>query len=71
MNMMQEEINLESQTSQVQPARNERVGLGLPCSNCKIYYRADLEACPLCQCRERVSPTAFGAQWRVLSPRTQ
>ncbi len=30
---------------------------GLPCANCKLYYSADLTACPICQCKERVSPT--------------
>ena len=30
---------------------------GLPCANCKIYYSADLTACPICHCEERVSPT--------------
>jgi hypothetical protein len=30
---------------------------GLPCANCKLYYSADLTACPICHCKERVSPT--------------
>ena len=30
---------------------------GLPCSHCKIYYEADFDACPLCGCTDRVSPT--------------
>jgi hypothetical protein len=72
MSMMQAEMNLEAQTiGEVQPARNDRVGLGLPCANCRIYYRADLDACPVCRCRERVSATAFGGQWRLASTRTQ
>jgi hypothetical protein len=29
---------------------------GLPCANCRIYYSAELIACPYCQCKERVSP---------------
>ncbi len=33
-----------------------RIGYGLPCVKCKIYYAADLAACPLCQSTERVSP---------------
>jgi hypothetical protein len=32
--------------------------LGLPCARCRAYYDADLEACPLCGCKWRVSPTA-------------
>jgi hypothetical protein len=33
-----------------------RTGYGLPCSKCKTYYGADLNACPVCQTKERVSP---------------
>lgn len=32
--------------------------LGLPCARCRAYYDADLSACPVCGCTERVSPTA-------------
>lgn len=35
--------------------------LGLPCSRCSAYYAADLEACPICGCKQRISaawPTA-------------
>jgi hypothetical protein len=32
--------------------------LGLPCASCNAYYDADLDACPLCGCKWRVSPTA-------------
>ncbi len=31
-------------------------GYGLPCANCHLYYPADLDACPTCHNRERVSP---------------
>jgi len=27
---------------------------GLPCANCKIYYAAELNFCPVCDCAERV-----------------
>jgi hypothetical protein len=33
-------------------------GYGLPCSHCHAYYPADMKACPICRCPERVSPTA-------------
>lgn len=36
------------------------VGCGLPCAKCRAYYPADLHACPICESRERVSPTAVG-----------
>jgi len=37
------------------------VGYGLPCSNCRAYYPADLAACPICKSKERVSPSAVAA----------
>jgi hypothetical protein len=33
------------------------VGYGLPCATCHLYYPADLDACPTCHGKERVSPT--------------
>jgi len=32
-------------------------GYGLPCSKCHLYYPADLDECPTCHHKERVSPT--------------
>lgn len=37
------------------------IGYGLPCVKCRLYYSAALTACPICQCRERVSPIAAPA----------
>jgi len=34
------------------------VGYGLPCSNCRAYYPADIDVCPVCKSRERVSARA-------------
>jgi len=31
-------------------------GYGLPCSKCRLYYPADLDICPTCHGKERVSP---------------
>ncbi len=31
-------------------------GYGLPCAKCHLYYSADLDICPTCQGKERVSP---------------
>ena len=31
-------------------------GFGLPCSKCRLYYSADLEECPTCHHKERISP---------------
>lgn len=35
-----------------------RRGYGMPCANCSAYYPSDLPACPICQCKERVAPSA-------------
>lgn len=55
----------ETAEMEVKPARSrtEARGLrlvryGLPCANCHAYYAAELEACPICHCAERVSPVA-------------
>jgi hypothetical protein len=32
-------------------------GYGLPCSNCRLYYPANLDTCPACNSKERVSPS--------------
>jgi hypothetical protein len=37
------------------------VGYGLPCSNCRAYYPADLDACPVCKSAVRVSAKAVPA----------
>ncbi len=31
-------------------------GYGLPCVQCRLYYPAGFDACPVCNCRDRVSP---------------
>lgn len=33
------------------------IGYGLPCSHCRSYFPADMDACPICKCPERVSAT--------------
>ncbi|MFY9561042.1 MAG: hypothetical protein WAQ52_12485 [Terriglobales bacterium] len=44
---------------QAAPApEHKAVGYGLPCSNCRAYYPADLDVCPICKSPERVSPGA-------------
>src|ERR1700739_1358747 len=37
------------------------IGYGLPCSNCRAYYPADMPVCPICKSAERVLPTAVAA----------
>ena len=43
-------------------------GYGLPCSKCHLYYAADLDACPTCKSKERVSPIAPKLPARVAQP---
>lgn len=45
-------------TAVVAPAAPARraAGYGLPCSKCRLYYPANLTACPICRTSERVSP---------------
>jgi len=31
---------------------------GLPCANCRLYYAAELAACPICNCGDRIPPAA-------------
>jgi len=33
----------------------------MPCSNCRLYYPANLDACPACNSKERVSPSVVPA----------
>jgi hypothetical protein len=40
-------------------------GFGLPCSNCRLYYAADLDTCPACNSKERVSASVVPAIPRV------
>ena len=57
---MSNELRIEQPelTGTVNPSLHSRVTrYGLPCAHCKIYYSAELMACPFCRCKERVSPT--------------
>lgn len=37
-------------------------GYGLPCAHCRAYYPSDMQACPICHSKERISPNT-GAQF--------
>jgi hypothetical protein len=39
------------------PGSTPRLGYGLPCAKCHLYYPARMSACPWCRCEERVSPS--------------
>jgi hypothetical protein len=36
-------------------------GYGLPCANCRLYYSADLDHCPACNNKERISASLLPA----------
>jgi hypothetical protein len=40
-------------------------GYGMPCATCRLYYPADMDVCPTCNSKERVSPTAVPATPKV------
>jgi hypothetical protein len=42
-------------------AMHKSSGYGLPCSKCHLYYPADLDTCPTCSHKERVSPNVASA----------
>jgi hypothetical protein len=46
------------------------VGYGLPCSKCGTYYMADLSVCPICNSRERVSPSNIATSARLQNTRS-
>jgi hypothetical protein len=39
-------------------ARRSYIRYGLPCAGCGAYYSANVDACPVCNSTERVSPLA-------------
>lgn len=41
--------------------------MGLPCMGCRLYYDATLDSCPVCGCKERVSPQGCGPITHVSS----
>src|SRR5580704_15301098 len=47
----------------VRSSTNDRKSLafGLPCANCRLYYPANLDSCPACNSKERISPNTVPA----------
>jgi hypothetical protein len=37
-------------------APHKSSGFGMPCAKCRLYYPANVDTCPACNSRERVSP---------------
>jgi hypothetical protein len=42
-------------------ASHKSSGYGMPCANCRLYYPANVDTCPACNSRERVSPSVVPA----------
>src|ERR1700734_1740098 len=42
-------------------APRKSTGYGMPCANCRLYYPANLDTCPACNSRERISPNVVAA----------
>jgi hypothetical protein len=42
-------------------AAHKSSGYGLPCAKCRLYYPANLDICPACNSKERVSPNVVPA----------
>lgn len=56
-----------SRTSLRADAAHKSSGYGLPCAKCRLYYPADLDTCPSCHHKERVSPNVVPVQPKVQS----
>jgi hypothetical protein len=42
-------------------APHKSSGFGMPCAKCRLYYPANLDTCPACNSKERVSPRVVPA----------
>ena len=51
-----------------EPLARKISGFGLPCSKCHLYYPADLDECPTCHHKERVSPVSLQFPPRSTQP---
>jgi hypothetical protein len=56
-NEMRTDLRHLKRNSAETPGRSSSFGYGLPCVKCHLYYPADLDTCPTCNNKERVSPT--------------
>ena len=42
-------------------APHKSSGYGMPCAKCRLYYPANVDTCPACNSKERVSPNVVPA----------
>ncbi len=58
----QSEVRHDLRNAVRHDSKNQQsTGFGLPCSNCRLYYPANLDVCPACNSGVRVSPRAVPA----------
>ncbi|MGA7697212.1 MAG: hypothetical protein WCA76_19455 [Candidatus Sulfotelmatobacter sp.] len=50
--------NLRNAVRNNADAAHRSSGFGMPCANCRLYYPANLDTCPACNSKERVSAKA-------------
>jgi hypothetical protein len=53
--------NLRNAVRNNADAAHRSSGFGMPCANCRLYYPANLDTCPACNSKERVSAKAVPA----------
>jgi RNA polymerase subunit RPABC4/transcription elongation factor Spt4 len=44
----------------LEPGAVRNIGYGMPCAKCRAYYPADMDACPICKSKERLSAKGNG-----------
>lgn len=53
------ESHLKNLPARSNPNNESRpAGYGMPCANCRAYYPSDMQACPICKSKERISATS-------------
>jgi hypothetical protein len=58
--------NLRNAVRHDAETQHKSSGYGMPCAKCRLYYPANVDTCPACNSRDRVSPNVVPA-----SPKTQ
>jgi RNA polymerase subunit RPABC4/transcription elongation factor Spt4 len=67
-----QENSLRGSTQPSKPSTSRKSsGYGLPCSKCRLYYPADLNACPTCHSADRVSPIIAGLAPKLNEPEAE
>jgi hypothetical protein len=43
--------------TEVRSSKALAIGYGMPCAKCRAYYPSDMATCPICNSKDRISPT--------------